>query len=77
MLEDTGAEEAEVQVPCEVYSRIVGYMTPIRLWNKGKAQEFTDRVTFKVTQIVPRSEFSGIASYELGVRSEELGRGDG
>lgn len=32
----------------EVYSRIVGYMRPIRTWNEGKAQEFEDRVTYAI-----------------------------
>ncbi|HWQ60279.1 MAG TPA: anaerobic ribonucleoside-triphosphate reductase [Candidatus Fimivivens sp.] len=30
----------------EVYSRIVGYIRPIKQWNKAKRQEFQDRVTF-------------------------------
>lgn len=29
--------------PCEVYSRIVGYLRPVGQWNKGKQAEFTDR----------------------------------
>jgi len=33
--------------PCEVYSRIVGYLSPVRLWNVGKQQEFKDRKVFK------------------------------
>ena len=33
---------------CEVYSRIVGYLRPVRNWNKGKKEEFTQRKTFKV-----------------------------
>ena len=32
----------------EVWSRIVGYYRPIANWNKGKQEEFEDRVTFKV-----------------------------
>lgn len=31
---------------CEVYSRVVGFLTPISQWNKGKREEFGDRVTF-------------------------------
>ena len=31
----------------EVYSRVVGYLTPLRRWNKGKREEFKDRKTFK------------------------------
>ena len=34
------------KVPCEVYSRIVGYMTPVQRWNDGKLQEFAERKTF-------------------------------
>ena len=37
---------AERKVPCEVYSRIVGYFRPIRNWNKGKRQEFEDRKVY-------------------------------
>jgi len=33
---------------CEVYSRIVGYLRPVKQWNASKAEEFTKRVTFKV-----------------------------
>ncbi|MBN1263711.1 MAG: ribonucleoside triphosphate reductase [Candidatus Pacebacteria bacterium] len=32
----------------EVYSRIVGYLRPLRRWNKGKAQEFKERKTYQV-----------------------------
>ncbi len=31
---------------CEVYSRVVGYLTPVSQWNKGKKAEFGDRKTF-------------------------------
>jgi len=34
--------------PCEIYSRVVGYHRPIQNWNKGKQEEFKDRVTFKI-----------------------------
>ena len=33
----------------EVYSRIVGYFRSVRLWNKGKRQEFEDRQVFTLT----------------------------
>jgi len=35
-----------IEQPCEVYSRIVGYLRPIGQWNKGKQQEFKDRKEF-------------------------------
>ena len=31
---------------CEVYSRIVGYIRPVKQWNASKAEEFKKRVTF-------------------------------
>jgi ribonucleoside-triphosphate reductase len=34
--------------PCEVYSRVVGWLTPVRNWNKGKRAEYKDRQTFDV-----------------------------
>lgn len=32
---------------CEVYSRVVGYHRPVANWNKGKREEFKERVEFK------------------------------
>jgi ribonucleoside-triphosphate reductase (formate) len=41
---DTTEPTTEVKrVPCEVYSRIVGYLRPVQNWNDGKRQEFRDR----------------------------------
>lgn len=34
---------------CEVYSRVVGFLTPVSQWNKGKKEEFKDRKTFDGT----------------------------
>ncbi len=31
---------------CEVYSRVVGFLSPVSQWNKGKKEEFKDRTTF-------------------------------
>ena len=33
---------------CEVYSRSVGYLRPVKQWNKGKEEEFKERKTFKL-----------------------------
>lgn len=41
---------AEIKVPCEVYSRIVGYLRPVQNWNYGKKEEFKDRKVFNVKQ---------------------------
>ena len=34
--------------PCEVYSRVVGYLRPVQQWNDGKQAEFVNRRTFKI-----------------------------
>ena len=36
------------KVPCEVYSRIVGYLRPVSQWNAGKQEEFKERKEFKI-----------------------------
>lgn len=36
----------EKRTECEVYSRVVGYMRPVKQWNLGKQQEFSDRKLF-------------------------------
>jgi len=33
---------------CEIYSRVVGYLSPVQRWNNGKKAEFGDRKTFKM-----------------------------
>lgn len=42
------AQDDDKKIPCEVYSRIVGYLRPVQSWNKGKRQEFEDRQTYRV-----------------------------
>jgi len=45
--EACGAERPTHNMPCLVYSRIVGYMAPVGQWNRGKRQEFRERRTFE------------------------------
>ena len=33
--------------PTEIYSRVVGYLSPISAWNKGKVEEWEDRETYE------------------------------
>jgi len=47
----TGTEQTAGKVkriPCLVMSRVVGYISPLHLWNDGKQQEFKDRKTYKI-----------------------------
>ncbi|NIV33119.1 MAG: hypothetical protein GWN58_27820 [Anaerolineae bacterium] len=43
-----GAVTPKKRVPCEVYSRVVGYVRPVEHWPAGKQQEFVDRQTYEV-----------------------------
>jgi len=35
---------------CIVYSRVVGWLTPVKNYNRGKAAEYQDRKTFKIDE---------------------------
>lgn len=50
ILSEENAQDNAVKVPCEVYSRIVGYLRPVQAWNEGKQAEFEERKTFKVPE---------------------------
>ncbi|MDY7080370.1 MAG: anaerobic ribonucleoside-triphosphate reductase [Chloroflexota bacterium] len=50
--------EAELKVPCEIYSRIVGYLRPVQNWHQGKQQEFSERKTFCVPETDGQREAS-------------------
>ena len=42
------AAEAKAKgTPCEVYSRVVGYLRPVQSWNKGKKEEYEMRKTYE------------------------------
>jgi hypothetical protein len=47
-LEDGTIIPCERRQPTEVYSRVVGYIRPVRQWNKGKQAEWADRVNFEL-----------------------------
>jgi anaerobic ribonucleoside-triphosphate reductase len=37
------------RTPCEIYSRVVGYLRPVNQWNKGKSAEYQLRQEYKPT----------------------------
>lgn len=41
-----GDNKEALRQPCEVYSRVVGYIRPVDQWNPGKQAEFSDRLAF-------------------------------
>ncbi|MEA3398197.1 MAG: anaerobic ribonucleoside-triphosphate reductase [Patescibacteria group bacterium] len=36
---------------CEIYSRVVGYLRPVKQWNDGKMAEYNNRKTFNVANV--------------------------
>jgi len=43
--------QCTIKQPCEVYSRVVGYLRPVKQWNLGKQQEFKERKEFKIRKL--------------------------
>ena len=48
----TKIDTEQIKVPCEVYSRIVGYLRPVQNWNAGKQQEFSERQVFEYAGVI-------------------------
>ena len=46
MSEETNKQPDVCGQPCEVYSRVVGYLRPVQQWNKGKKAEYAQRRVF-------------------------------
>ena len=40
--------QCTIKQPCEVYSRVVGYIRPVQQWHKGKQEEYKERKEFVV-----------------------------
>ncbi len=47
-----------IEQPCEVYSRIVGYLRPVKEWNEGKKQEYKERKEFKNKESISKANTS-------------------
>ena len=45
-------QDGEMKIPCEVYSRIVGYLRPLQNWHDAKQLEFSERVEYNVDDLV-------------------------
>jgi len=46
-LQEINNEENAGRQPCEVYSRVNGYLRPIKQWNDAKVSEWEHRKFFK------------------------------
>lgn len=45
-MDEESRQEGVCGQPCEVYSRVVGYLRPVQQWNKGKKAEYRKRREF-------------------------------
>lgn len=57
----TEEPKQEKKVPCTVYSRVVGFISPVmingrRHWNEGKFAEWKDRRTYDTGKALTRVE---------------------
>ena len=48
--------EVKKKQKCEVYSRVVGYLSPVSEWNKGKKEEFKQRQTYDIPEDVKKTD---------------------
>lgn len=55
------------RIPCEIYSRVVGYYRPVQNWNPGKRQEFRERRPYDLRSLLERVEAE--EPHDLGVGS--------
>jgi len=37
-----------MRIKCQIWSRVCGYLRPVKTWNEGKESEFADRKPFKI-----------------------------
>lgn len=42
--------EKKLMIKVEVYSRVAGYFRPVNQWNKGKREEFSERMEYKIKE---------------------------
>ena len=40
------------KIPTEIYSRVAGYFRPVNQWNAGKREEYSDRKSIKLDDIL-------------------------
>ena len=45
------AKQTTKRQECEVYSRVGGYLRPVKQWNDAKTAEFHDRVEYKTSKM--------------------------
>ncbi len=44
-------QKQKLQIPCEVYSRVVGFYRPVDNWNLGKRAEYKNRQNYRLSRL--------------------------
>jgi len=51
-------EKKELKVQAEIYSRVAGYFRPVNQWNKGKQEEFSQRLEYRIDTVIEELNYS-------------------
>lgn len=51
-------EKKELKVQAEIYSRVAGYFRPVNQWNKGKQEEFSQRLEYRMDSVMTELNYS-------------------
>lgn len=65
------------KIPCEVYSRVVGYFRPVNNWNDGKKTEYDDRKVYDVSVSMGSTPQSSVVAEAQPVIQEVVTTTDG
>jgi len=45
-------KKKELKVQAEIYSRVAGYFRPVNQWNRGKQEEFSQRLEYSIDTVI-------------------------
>lgn len=51
-------KKKELKVQAEIYSRVAGYFRPVNQWNKGKQEEFSQRLEYSMDIVTEELNYS-------------------
>ena len=51
-------QKKELKVRTEIYSRVAGYFRPVNQWNKGKQEEFSQRLEYRMDTVIDELSYS-------------------
>jgi len=63
--------QCAIEQPCEVYSRVVGYIRPVQQWHKGKQEEYKERKEFIVPEEESKKVLEKVSSFSEATAVKE------